>query len=197
MDRRRRTFTRRREHAPEVVREERHERRDDAHALDEGVPERPQRNRVALPGPATGPPDVPVGDVVDERLVCTHDVDREPALVPGSRLRDERMCALDEPAVERLELPARPGRRDRSSRASSLRRSRSRRRTCHEFQSVSSFRWISCAGPNPKRRLRSGGCEQYCQRMTSAPMRANASGASIVFPHELCISRPVSSSIFS
>ena len=43
----------------------------------------------------------------------------------------------------------------------------------------------------------SGGCAQYCQRITSAPMRANASSASIMFPHEPCISRPCSSSIFS
>ena len=40
---------------------------------------------------------------------------------------------------------------------------------------MSSFRWISCAGPKPKRRFWFGGCAQYCQRMTSAPMRANAS----------------------
>ena len=70
-------------------------------------------------------------------------------------------------------------------------------RNVTEFQSVSSFRWISWAGPKPKSRFRSGGCAQYCQRITSAPIRANASWASIVFPHELCISRPVSSSIFS
>ena len=37
----------------------------------------------------------------------------------------------------------------------------------------------------------------YCQRITSAPMRENASSAGIVLPHEACISRPVSSSIFS
>ena len=66
-----------------------------------------------------------------------------------------------------------------------------------EFQNVSSSRRISSAGPKPKSRFRSGGCAQYCQRITSAPMRANASSALIVFPHEPCISRPVSSSIFS
>ena len=70
-------------------------------------------------------------------------------------------------------------------------------RNVTEFQRVSSFRWISCAGPKPNSRFRSGGWAQYCQRITSAPMRANASCASIMFPHEPCISRPVSSSIFS
>ena len=36
---------------------------------------------------------------------------------------------------------------------------------------MSSFRCTSCAGPKPKSRFWFGGCEQYCQRMTSAPMR--------------------------
>ena len=66
-----------------------------------------------------------------------------------------------------------------------------------EFQSVRSSRLISRAGPKPKRRFWLGGCAQNCQRMTSAPMRANASSAWIMFPQEPCISRPVSSSIFS
>ena len=66
-----------------------------------------------------------------------------------------------------------------------------------EFQSVNSSRLISFAGPKPKRRLRSSGCAEYCHRMTSAPMRENASSAAIMFPQEPCISRPFSSSIFS
>ena len=33
----------------------------------------------------------------------------------------------------------------------------------------------------------------YIRRITSAPMRSKASFASIAFPHDLCISRPVSS----
>src|SRR5205085_502086 len=53
-----------------------------------------------------------------------------------------------------------------------------------EFQSVSSSRRIWPAGPKPKRRFWFGGCAQNCQRITSAPMRANASSASIMFPHE-------------
>ena len=84
----------------------------------------------------------------------------------------------------------RPGRRERRSRAGSPRSSRSRRGTGPSSRACSSFRLISCAGPKPKSRFRSGGCAQNCQRITSAPIRANASGASIVFPHELCISRP-------
>ena len=66
-----------------------------------------------------------------------------------------------------------------------------------EFQSVSSSRLICSAGPKPNSRFWFGGCAQYCQRITSAPMRANASVASIVLPREPCISRPCSSSIFS
>ena len=65
------------------------------------------------------------------------------------------------------------------------------------FQSVSSLRWISWPGPKPNSRFWLGGCAQYCQRMTSAPMLAKASSAEIMLPHEPCISRPVSSSIFS
>ena len=65
------------------------------------------------------------------------------------------------------------------------------------FQSVRSLRWISWPGPKPNSRFWLGGWAQYCQRITSAPMRANASGASIMLPHEPCISRPCSSSIFS
>ena len=42
--------------------------------------------------------------------------------------------------------------------------------------------------------LRRGSAQQYCQRIMSAPIRSNASSRSIVFPHDLCISRPVSSS---
>ena len=70
-------------------------------------------------------------------------------------------------------------------------------RNAAEFQNVSSFRLISCAGPEAEEQVPVGGCAQYCQRITSAPMRANASSASIMFPHEPCISRPCSSSIFS
>ena len=42
-----------------------------------------------------------------------------------------------------------------------------------------------------------GGCSANSQRITSAPIRSSASSASIALPHDLCISRPVSSSSFS
>jgi hypothetical protein len=65
------------------------------------------------------------------------------------------------------------------------------------FHSVSSLRRTSCPGPKPNSRFWLGGCWQYCQRMTSAPMRSNASSALIMLPQEPCISRPSSASIFS
>ena len=98
---------RRGQHAPEVIREERHERRDDAKPLDEREPERPERDRVAVPEPAPRAPDVPVRDVVDEGLVGTDDIDREPALVALGRLATSACVRCDEPAVERLELTVR------------------------------------------------------------------------------------------
>ena len=42
-----------------------------------------------------------------------------------------------------------------------------------------------------------GTCSQYSQRITSAPIESSASSAVMAFPHERCISRPVSSSSFS
>src|SRR5207342_2847980 len=73
-------------------------------------PEDAERGRVVLVAsraPVEASPraaDVPVGDVLDERVERTDDVDGEPLLVPGCRLRDERVRAGDEPPVERLEL---------------------------------------------------------------------------------------------
>src|SRR5262245_64265003 len=61
------------------------------------------------------------------------------------------------------------------------------------FQRVNSLRWMSLPGPNPNSRFWFGGCALYCQRMTSAPIRSNASSALIALPHEPCISRPRSS----
>ena len=123
---------RRRQPTPEVVGEKRHERRDDTQPLDERVPERTQRRLVAIPESPPRAPDVPVRDVVDERLVRTDDVDREPALVgrrsPRSRVRSFAQRASGRAARG---LPTRPTPRDRPSRAPSPRRcSRSRRGTC-------------------------------------------------------------------
>ena len=90
-----------------MIREERHQRRDHAEPLDERVPERAERDLVAVPEATARAPDVPVREIVDERLVRADDVDGQPALVRRGRVRDERVRPLDEPAVERLELAAR------------------------------------------------------------------------------------------
>src|SRR6476619_5433816 len=107
MDGGRRPGAWRRQGAPEVIREERHERRDGAKRLDQREPEGPESDRVAVPEPAPRAPDVPVRDVVDEGLVGTHDIYREPALVAFGGLTDERVRSFHEPAVERLELRVR------------------------------------------------------------------------------------------
>src|SRR5918995_2922152 len=62
-----------------------------------------------------------------------------------------------------------------------------------EFQNGRSRRLISLAGVYPNLTPCVGGCSQYIQRMTSAPIRSSASCASIVLPFELCISCPCSS----
>ena len=48
--------------------------------------------------------DVPVGDVVDERLERADDVDRQRRLVGLRRVGDELLRPLDQPAVERAQL---------------------------------------------------------------------------------------------
>ena len=188
---------RRSQHAPEVIGEERHERRDGAKPLDEREPERPESDRVTVPEPAPRAPDVPVRDVVDEGLVGADDVHRKPILVALGGLADERVCSFHEPAVERLELCVRPALEIGPLGLPAVDVGVVDEELARVPERQSSLRWISWAGPKPKRRFWFGGCEQYCQRITSAPMRAKASGASIVFPHELCISRPFSSNIFS
>ena len=56
------------ERLPQVLGEERQDRRDNAQRLDEREPERPQRRLVAVPEPAPRAADVPVREIVDERL---------------------------------------------------------------------------------------------------------------------------------
>ena len=94
---------------PEVLGEERHHRRDDAQRLHERVPERPERRLVERVEAAARAADVPVRDVVDERLERADHVDGQRRLVRGRRLGDELLRALDEPAVERpqIDRPAR------------------------------------------------------------------------------------------
>ena len=68
---------------------------------------------IPVPEPPPRAADVPVRKIVDERLVRPHDVDRQPALVGRGRFGHERVRALDEPAVERLEIAARAARQIR------------------------------------------------------------------------------------
>ena len=67
-----------------------------------------QRGLVPLPEAPPRAADVPVREVVDERLERPDHVDRQPALVAGGRLLDEQPRALDEPAVERRDSRPRP-----------------------------------------------------------------------------------------
>ena len=95
------------ERPPEVVGDEREDRREHAQRLDERVPERPQRSLVVVPEAAARAADVPVREIVEVRLELAHHVDgRDPALVAGVGVGDERVRPLDEPAVERLDQPA-------------------------------------------------------------------------------------------
>ena len=59
---------RRRATAPEEVGEEGHHRRDHLHRADQRIPERPECDRVAVPEAAARAADVPVREIVDERL---------------------------------------------------------------------------------------------------------------------------------
>ncbi len=92
---------------PEVLGEEREHRGDHAQRLHERVPERLERRAVAAPEPAAGAADVPVREVVDERLVGSEDRDRQRRVVARRRLLDEVRRAGDEPAVERQRRRAR------------------------------------------------------------------------------------------
>ena len=83
-------------------------RREHAQRLHERVPERVQRGLVAVPEPAPRAADVPVREIVDDTPRRRASRRARAALVAGRRVGDERVRALDEPAVERLEVaPAR------------------------------------------------------------------------------------------
>src|SRR6185436_4640715 len=73
----------------------------------ERLPQRPERNLVAVPETPPRPADVPVRQVVDERIERAHDPRRPVALVLLRDVGDELLGALDEPAVERLKLARR------------------------------------------------------------------------------------------
>ena len=173
------------------VGEERHHRRDHAQRLDERVPERPERGLVV--GPRNAAASGGCTSSRGRRRTPRRRGSRRPSASPRRPSVASRTSCVrprDEPAVERT-LRGRPALEVRQRRLEALDVAVARRRTTVEFQNVSSLRLISCAGPKPKSRFRSGGCAQYCQRITSAPIRSNASSASIMFPHEPCISRPV------
>ena len=93
--------------APEVVGDERHQRRDHAQRLDERVPERLERLLLAVPEAPPRAADVPVREVVERtprrrgsRSSVTY------ASYAASASLDERVRALDEPAVERAQVAA-------------------------------------------------------------------------------------------
>ncbi len=94
----------RHEVAPQVLRQERHHRRKDAQRLHESVPERLQRSLLAVPEAPARAADVPVGEIVDIRLVEADHVVGAVALERVARIGDERVRAFDQPSVERLEL---------------------------------------------------------------------------------------------
>ena len=105
--------------APQVLREERHHRRDHLQRGGERVPERAQRRRVALPEAPARAADVPVRQIVEEG-------GRTPRTTSGVQYRSyasvasRTSCgrARGEPAVERLQLArsAPPARSRRCSR---------------------------------------------------------------------------------
>ena len=86
----------------------------DTQRLHEREPERPQRRLVERRRSAARPADVPVRDVVDERLECADHVDRQRLLVRIRRLGDELLRALDQPPVQRAQLDIGPPSRSSS-----------------------------------------------------------------------------------
>ena len=77
---------------PQVLGEERHHRRDHAQRLHERVPERPERGVVVAVEAAPRAADVPVREVVDERLEGADDVDGQDRLVARRRLARRAAC---------------------------------------------------------------------------------------------------------
>ena len=86
-----------------MVGEERHHRRDQAQRLDERRPERPERRLVVGVEAPPRAPDVPVGQVVHERVERAHDRGCPVPLVRVGRLGHELLCPRLEPAVEWLQ----------------------------------------------------------------------------------------------
>ena len=72
-----------------------------ADALDEGVPQHPERRLVTVPEAAARAADIPVGDVVDERLEALDQPVGELVLERLRYLPDVLTRPGDQPAVER------------------------------------------------------------------------------------------------
>ena len=86
--------------------EERHDRREHAHELHERGPQGAERRlvrRVEAPARAA---DVPVGEVVHERLDGTNDVDGEVRVVGRLGIGDELLHARQQPPVQRAQFDA-------------------------------------------------------------------------------------------
>ena len=105
------------EDLPEVLGEERHDRRDDAQRVDERGPERAEGGVVAVPEAPPRAPHVPVREVVDEGLEGPQGVDGQVLLVGLGDLGDHPPGAGEEPAVERGEVARTDRRRGRRGRA--------------------------------------------------------------------------------
>ena len=128
---------------PQVLGEERHQRRDQAQRLHDRPPERPERARVVGVEARPRAADVPVGQVVDVALERVDDAVGQELLVGLGRLGHElRACARRASGRADAPAPARPRRRgvNPSAFAEST-------RNLTEFQKRRKRRLISCAGP--------------------------------------------------
>jgi hypothetical protein len=85
---------------PEVLGEEGHHRGDSADALDKRVPEHSERSLVPVPEAPAGAADIPVRQVVDERLEAFDEPVRELVFERVRRLGDVSLRPRHEPTVE-------------------------------------------------------------------------------------------------
>src|SRR5207248_9424037 len=77
----------------------------------EAVPQRPELNLVAVPEAPARTADVPVREIVDERVERANERRRPVPLVRIGHLRNELLGPLEQPTVERLQLAGRVGSR--------------------------------------------------------------------------------------
>src|SRR5918994_107830 len=91
------------QHAPQVLGQERHHRRDHLHRADEREPELLKRGLVvASPKPSARAADVPVRKVVDEGHEGAGDVRRPEAVVGIRHVGNKLIGAGPQPAIERV-----------------------------------------------------------------------------------------------